>query len=111
MLTSNRSSVWSRSSNSEPFLRRLVPAGCTLALTVAVACSSAPPVEATGTTSSAATISGLFATGVDNSGVPLTPGGGATDPHYVLTSVIPVDPGSAPLVVNPAGGWVAPAAT
>jgi hypothetical protein len=46
---------------------------------------------------------------VDSSGVPLAVG--STDSHYVLTSLVPIDRGSAPPVVTPVGGWIGDAST
>ncbi len=65
--------------------------------------------ENVGSTSSPLVVSGLFATGVDNSGSPLAVG--AIDPHYVLTSDDPLRPGPNALVVTPVTGWIGNTAT
>jgi hypothetical protein len=93
-----------------PFLRW--SARALVAATVPlVACSSAPPtsVESTATASSELAISGLFATGVDGSGTPLATG--ATDTHYVLSSLDPFHLGPNAIAVGPVGGWVGATST
>lgn len=75
-----------------------------------VACASSPQgAEDFGSTSSALTVSGLFPTGVDATGVPLAVG--AIDPHYVLTSDDATRPGPNALVVAPVAGWIGNTAT
>jgi hypothetical protein len=112
MLAYDRRSVRSPSSSAGSRITRLFGAAGTLALVAAVcvsceAGSGAP--EATGTTSSAVTIGGLFPTGVNAAGTPLAVG--AIDPHYVLSSNDPNFPGPNAIVVTPAGGWTGNTAT
>jgi MYXO-CTERM domain-containing protein len=81
-------------------------AGCALAVVAELYAACAAGTDSTerlGTSSSALTVTGLFATGVDATGARLAIG--AVDPHYVLSSNDPTAPGPNALTVTPIGAW------
>ncbi len=106
MPTSRRAPGFPRSPLGRFVLQVALGATIVLGLIAAlVACASNPQgTENFGSTSSALAVSGLFATGVDGTGVPLAIG--SIDPHYTLSSDDPTRPGPNALVVAPVVGWI-----
>ena len=113
MLTSKRAAGFFRSLLGHFVFQVAIGAALVVVLIAfMVSCAASPQdSENVGSTSSPLVVSGLFATGVDNSGTPLAVG--AVDPHYVLTSDDPLRPGPNALVVTPRHrpGWIGSTST
>jgi hypothetical protein len=91
-----------------PLARALPAVSLAFALAIAPDCAGAPSPPVASSTY-ALTIPGLFSTGVDGTGAPLT--GGSVDPHYRLTSTDAFFPGPNPSVVAPSPGFAADTST
>lgn len=84
-------------------LRNLLVVGLAVGFAPAGCDSGSARPEAVGSATSAASIPGLFATGVDGTGTPLAVG--SVDPHWVLTSTDPGFPGPNAIVPTLSGSW------